>query len=112
VVGDVALEGPAGAVSPPDGVDLLAAVASAAADEPRETALVRLRSGAGWELRRESRAVRPDDEHPGWDVVEVGFSDPERLADRVTGYGADAVVLSPPAARGAVVRRLTALATS
>jgi predicted DNA-binding transcriptional regulator YafY len=43
-------------------------------------------------------------------VVEVGFSDPERFADRVTGYGADAVVLSPPEARAAVVRRLQGLA--
>ena len=43
--------------------------------------------------------------------MEIGFSDPERLADRVTGYGADAVVLGPPEARDAVVRRLTALAS-
>jgi proteasome accessory factor B len=43
--------------------------------------------------------------------VELGFTDPERLADRVTGFGADAVVLSPPAAREAVVRRLRGLAS-
>jgi len=46
----------------------------------------------------------------GWDVVEVGFSDPERLADRVCGFGADVVVLEPPDARAAVVARLRALA--
>jgi len=44
-------------------------------------------------------------------VVDLGFSDPERLADRVTGFGADAVVLSPPEARDAVVRRLKSLAS-
>ncbi|MBC7678171.1 MAG: hypothetical protein H7233_04175, partial [Pseudorhodobacter sp.] len=31
---------------------------------------------------------------------------------RVTGFGADAVVLSPPVARDAVVRRLRALVSS
>jgi proteasome accessory factor B len=111
VVGDVQLVGPAGAVRAPAGVDLRAAVERLAADEPRETAVLELRGGAGGELRREATAVRPAG-RDGWDVVEVGFSDPERLADRVAGYGADAVVLSPPAARDAVVRRLTALVRS
>ena len=111
VVGEVALEGEPGAVVPPSGLDPVAAVAALAAEEPRETATVRLRAGAGWELRRESLASRPD-EREGWDVVEIGFSDPERLADRVAGYGADAVVVGPPQAREAVVRRLSALARS
>jgi predicted DNA-binding transcriptional regulator YafY len=53
--------------------------------------------------------VIPDGD--GWDVVEVGYSDPERFADRVTGYGADAVVLAPDEAHDAVVRRLQALAS-
>jgi predicted DNA-binding transcriptional regulator YafY len=111
VVGEVELAGEEGSVTPPGDVDLRAAVARMASDEPRETAVLRLRAGAGWELRREALSVRPDDEE-GWDVVEVGFSDPERLADRVTGLGADAVVISPPAARDAVVDRLTALVRS
>ena len=108
VVGEVELLGPEGAVVAPPGVDLRAAVARMAADEPRTTAAIRVRHGSGWELRREAQAVRADGD--GWDLVEVGFSDPERLADRVTGYGADAVVLSPPEARAAVVRRLQAIA--
>jgi len=111
VVGDVVLTGPAGAVTVPDGVDLRAAVERMAGDEPRETAVLELRSGSGGELRREASSVRPADRE-GWDVVELGFSDPERLADRVAGFGADAVVLAPPAARDAVVRRLTALVRS
>jgi proteasome accessory factor B len=70
---------------------------------------VRLRRGAGWELRRQGGAVTPDSTE-GWDVVEVGYSDPERFADRVIGYGADAVVLAPQEARSAVLGRLEALA--
>ena len=101
--------GEPGAVTPPPGTDLTALVARMAGEEPRLTARVRLRAGAGWALRREATAVTPDG--AGWDLVEVGYSDPERFADRVTGYGADAVVLAPDEARDAVVRRLQALAS-
>lgn len=111
VVGDVELRGEPGAVVPPDGVDLRAVVARMAVDVPRVTALVSLRPGAGAELRRAATGQRPDPERAGWTLVEVGYSDPERLADRVAGYGADAVVLEPPPARDAVVRRLTGLAS-
>ena len=110
ILGTVRAVGERGAVVPPEGVDLRAMAARMATDEPRETARVSLRPGAGWELRREAAAEQPDPDRDGWTVVDVGFSDPERLADRVTGFGADAVVLSPPAARDAVVRRLQGLA--
>lgn len=109
ILGTVTAVGEPGAVVPPDEVDLRAMVARMATDEPRETARVSLRAGAGWELRREATAVADDPERDGWTVVDLGFSDPERLADRVTGLGADAVVLSPQSARDAVVRRLQGL---
>jgi predicted DNA-binding transcriptional regulator YafY len=80
-----------------------------AGEEPRATATVRLRAGAGWALRREAASVASDGD--GWERVEVGYSDPERFADRVAGYGADAVVLAPDEARDAVVRRLSGLAS-
>ncbi len=111
IVGDVKAVGEPGAVVPPEGVDLRAMAGRMAVDEPRETARVALRPGAGWELRREATASDEDPDRAGWTVVDVGFSDAERLADRVTGYGADAVVLSPPEAREAVVRRLRGLAS-
>jgi proteasome accessory factor B len=107
IEGEVETVGAKHAVTPP-AVDLRATVARLAGEEPRGTAEVRLRAGAGWELRREALSCTPGDD--GWDLVEVGFSDPERFADRVTGFGADAVVLGPAEAREAVVRRLTALA--
>jgi proteasome accessory factor B len=101
--------GPVGAVQPPAGTDLTALVARMAGEEPRATATVRLRTGAGWALRREAASVASDGE--GWERVEVGYSDPERFADRVAGYGADAVVIAPQEARDAVVRRLSGLAS-
>ncbi|TAL25619.1 MAG: WYL domain-containing protein [Frankiales bacterium] len=111
IQGTVTATGEPGTVVRPDGVDLRAMVGRMATDEPRETARVTLRPGAGWELRRQATASAPDPDREGWTVVDLGFSDPERLADRVTGLGADAVVLTPPAAREAVVRRLRALAS-
>lgn len=111
IQGTVTAVGEPGAVVRPEGVDLRAMAGRMATDEPRETARVTLRPGAGWELRRAATASADDPEREGWTVVDLGFSDPERLADRVTGLGADAVVLSPPAAREAVVRRLKALAS-
>ena len=111
IVGTATPVGPPGAVTPPPGTDLRAMVGRMAVDEPRTTARVSLRPGAGWELRREATATADDPARPGWTVVDTGFADPERFADRVTGYGADAVVLSPDEARDAVVRRLRGLAS-
>jgi proteasome accessory factor B len=109
IVGDVLAEGPDGGVAKPDGVDLRAMVVREADElQPHQTARVRVRSGSCWELRRSATSVTPDE--AGWEVVELSFSDTGRFADRITGYGADAVVLSPDDAREAVVRRLTALA--
>ena len=111
IVGVVTAVGEPGAVERPDGVDLRAMVERVVTGEPSETARVSLRPGAGAELRREAAASSPDPDRDGWTVVELGFSDPEWFADRITGFGADAFVLGPPAARDAVVRRLEALAS-
>jgi proteasome accessory factor B len=108
IVGAAKAEGDPGSVVVPEGQDLRALVARMAGDEHRTSARVRVRSGSCWELRRTATAVEPDGD--GWEVVVVGYGDPGRFADRVAGYGADAVVLAPDEARQAVVRRLQALA--
>jgi proteasome accessory factor B len=107
IVGPAVPIGEPGTVKVPADTDLRALVARMAGDDPTTTASVRVRSGAAWALRREATAVRPADD--GWDLLEVGYSDPERFADRVAGYGADAVVEGPDEARDAVVRRLESL---
>jgi predicted DNA-binding transcriptional regulator YafY len=107
IVGSAEPVGDAGTVKAPPGTDLRGLVARMAGEEPRISATVRLRTGTGWALRREATATAADGD--GWDRIEVGFSDPERFADRVAGYGADAVVVAPDEARTAVVRRLKAL---
>ena len=109
IVGDVVVDGASGSVVVPEGQDLQAMVRRMAEDTASILATVRVRPGTCWELRKTATAVSQD---AGWDVLTIGFSDPERFADRVAGFGADAVVLSPPEARDAVVRRLRALVSS
>jgi len=104
VVGPATAVGDPGSVTVPPGTDLRALVARMAGEEPRATAVVRVRTGMAWALRREASTVAADGD--GWDRLELGFSDPDRLADRVAGFGADVVVLAPDEARDAVVRRL------
>lgn len=107
IVGEVQSHGDPGVVTIPEGIDLRSMVGRIAAGDAATTAKVRVRTGTCWELRRSATSTEPGE---GWDVVELGYGDAERFADRVTGYGADAVVLAPDEARQAVVRRLEALA--
>ena len=106
IVGEVKELGQPGEVIVPEGVDLVAAVASEA-PRGRLTARVRVRRGAAAGLRRNFPVIGEDGD---CDVLEVAYSDPERLADRIAGYGSDAVVLDPPEIREAVVRRLRTMA--
>jgi proteasome accessory factor B len=109
IVGDVVAQGDKGVVTRPADIDLRSMVGRIANGDASTTARVRVRAGTCWELRRAARTTEPDE--AGWDVVELDYGDAERFADRVTCYGADAVVLSPDEARTAVVQRLKALAS-
>jgi proteasome accessory factor B len=95
------------AVQRPEGVDLRATVSRLAHEMPSAVAQVRVRAGHAWELRRSAGSTTPDGD--GWDLLEIGYSDPERMAERITAFGPDAVAVAPPELREAVVRRLTAL---
>ncbi len=108
VVGAVTPYGEPGTVARPHGVSLREMVARSVTETPTASATLRVRRGSGGELRRAATKVSPGPE--GWEVLEVGYSDPERLAERVTGYGADAVVVEPAEVRTAVVARLRAIA--
>lgn len=104
--GQVRLEGEPGSVSPPENLDLRAVLARAPAEAATSTARVRVRRETCWALRAEASSITADGEA---DLLEIGFADPERLADRIAGFGADAVVLAPEPARQAVLRRWRAV---
>jgi predicted DNA-binding transcriptional regulator YafY len=107
IAGEVVATGKPGAVSRPEGVDLTSVVAVYDAAVPSAVARIRVRGGRCLGLRRAASGATAAD--GDWDVVEVPYADPERLADQVLPYGADAVVLDPAEAVDVVVRRLEAL---
>jgi proteasome accessory factor B len=108
VLGAVRPVGPEGTVKVPTGIDLVAYVVDAEPPEYSRVARLRVRHGQGTWLRKIAATVEPGARGADWDVVEIGYSDPEWIADRVARQGAAAVVLSPPEVRAAVIRRLTA----
>ncbi len=108
IAGAVRPVGRPGAFTVPEGVDIRAEAARVSPpEEMRRTARVRVRAGAGHGLRRRASSVTPDGS--GWDVLEVGFSDPVTLAEEIAGYAAGAVALDPPDLREAVIRHLKGL---
>jgi predicted DNA-binding transcriptional regulator YafY len=77
--------------------------------------VVRVRRGRGIGLRRQALNISADHAHGAdgdWDLVELGYLDPARLADQVLPYGADVVVVDPPEAVEAVTHRLHALVSA
>jgi proteasome accessory factor B len=104
--GQVTFTGPAGSVVVPPGTDVRAAVRDWDADPPvpRDCKL-RIRSGAGYGLRRHAISIEPDQE-PGWDVAELNFADIGWWSEHLASFGADVVVLGPSDLRDAVIRQL------
>jgi len=107
VTGPVAVLSPAGVVQVPSDLDLVAITASLGSEVSTGTATVRVRKGAAAGLRRRAREVRPEEDH---DLLEVPYSDPDALAEQLTGYADDVVVVGPPEVRAAVIVGLRALA--
>jgi proteasome accessory factor B len=102
----VTFTGPAGTVIVPPGTDVRAAVRNWDADTPvPRSCLLRIRSGAGYGLRRHAISVEPD-EVPGWDIAELTFTDSGWWSEQLASFGADVVVLEPTDLRDAVIGRL------
>jgi proteasome accessory factor B len=118
ILGSITLTGPTNAYDPPVEVDLRAFVVRfAGATASSGTATVLVRTGAGAGLRRwasQAREATAEDDvvaaGGGWDLLRLEFADPQALAMRLAGYGADVVALEPEVVRSAVVHRLSARA--
>jgi proteasome accessory factor B len=110
VIGAVRSVGPDGTVKVPTGIDLVAYVVAAEPPEYRRTARIRIRQGQGTWLRKIAAHVAPGPRGSDWDLLEIGYDDPEWIADRVARQGSSAVVEGPAEVREAVVRRLRAQA--
>jgi len=109
--GPVTFTGPAGTVVVPPGTDVRAAVRDWDAETPvPRTCLLRIRSGAGYGLRRHAVSVDPD-EVPGWDLAELTFTDSGWWSEQLASFGPDVVVLEPSDLRDAVIGRLKGVLT-
>ena len=104
IVGNVRLTGRPGAFTPPADVDLISHVArwsGPVAHNGRATVTVRPGRAAG--LRRWATATVPA---PDGDLLTIPYSDVERLAATLVGYGADVRAESPPELRESVIQQL------
>jgi proteasome accessory factor B len=64
-----------------------------------------VRAGAAHGLRRHAVAAGPA-EQPGWDTIQVSYSDTGWWSEHLASFGADVVVLEPADLREAVIGRL------
>jgi proteasome accessory factor B len=105
ITGPVKMAGPAGSVTVPPGADVRELVKDWNVSPARDhTAVLKVRAGAGFGLRRRAAETAPDE--TGWDRVTVSFADVPWYADYLASFGPDVVVLEPPDLREAVIRRL------
>ncbi|HEY2575576.1 MAG TPA: WYL domain-containing protein [Streptosporangiaceae bacterium] len=105
IEGTVSFSGPAGSVVVPPGSDVRELVKDWDFSPPTQrTARLRVRTGAGYGLRRSAVAQRPDGE--GWDEVQVPFREIEWFGDYLASFGPDVIALEPPDLREAVIGRL------
>ena len=106
ITGPVKMAGPAGSVTVPLDADVRGLVKSWDVSPARDqVAVLRVRAGAGFGLRRWASEVTPD-EAQGWDRVTVSFADVPWYAEYLASFGPDVMVLEPPDLREAVIRRL------
>jgi proteasome accessory factor B len=107
ISGPVKNVGRAGAVHPPEGVDLLAEVAASVERPPDRTATVRIRSGRAAGLRRTAMTSQDSVDAPGWDRVTLPLGSLWDTARRIAGHGPDVVVEEPADLVDATVHLLT-----
>ena len=104
IVGNVRAIGHERAFTPPADVDLISHVARWSGPVAHQgRAIVTVRAGRAAGLRRWALDTTPG---PDFDRLTVPYSDVDRLASTLVGYGADVRVEAPPELREAVIQRL------
>jgi proteasome accessory factor B len=107
IAGPVKTVGRAGAVSTPDGIDLLAEVAATVERPADRIATVRLRAGRATGLRRTALSSQSSGDAAGWDLVTLPLGHLWDTARRIAAHGPDVVVEHPADLVDATVRLLT-----
>jgi proteasome accessory factor B len=104
--GPVTFEGAVGAVTVPEEADVRELVREWDSTPAQRTAVLQVRRGAGYGLRRSASGERPDPGRAGWDLIDVPFSDVGWYSEHLASFGADVVALQPTDLREAVISRL------
>jgi proteasome accessory factor B len=105
IEGPVKMSGPAGSITVPADADVRELVKAWDVVPPRDhEAVLRVRSGAGYGVRRYAKTDTPDGD--GWDRVTVQFGDVPWYAEYLASFGPDVMVVGPPDLREAVISRL------
>jgi proteasome accessory factor B len=105
IEGPVEFSGPAGSVTVPAGIDVRETVREwDTQPPPQRTAVLRVRQGAGYGLRRHASACVLGAD--GWDVLEAPFSDVGWFAEHLASFGTDVIALEPADLREAVMTQL------
>lgn len=112
IAGPVKTVGRAGAVRPPDGIDLLAEVAASVERPADRAATVLIRPGRAAGVRRTATAAVESVDPPGWDRVTIPLGSLWDTARRVAAHGPDVIVEEPPDLVDATIRLLTGSLTS
>lgn len=107
VDGAVSLTGPRGSVTVPPGTDVRGAVLAWDTDAapPRACKLL-VRAGVGYGLRRHPVSVSAAADRPGWDLIELNFTETGWWSEQLASFGSDVIVLEPSDLRDAVIGRL------
>jgi proteasome accessory factor B len=120
IEGEVAFTGPAGSVLVPEGTDVRETVREWDTQPPAQqrAAILRVRQGAGYGIRRyatpvpgttgvpETTSVPGNTGAGGWDTISVPFSDVGWFAEHLASFGTDVVALEPADLREAVITQL------
>ncbi len=107
VDGAVSFTGPPGSVTVPPGTDVRGAVLARDTDTaPPRVCTLLVRAGVGYGLRRHPVSVIPSPDRPGWDQIELAFTDTGWWSEHLASFGADVIVLEPSDLRDAVIGRL------
>jgi proteasome accessory factor B len=102
-----------GAFAVPEDLDLRSLARSLAPKEPTAEATVAILPGKAPTLRRRGELTTSSVALPvGFEVVKVGYSDLWTMAEEVTRYAADVIVLDPPEMRDAVITALERVAAT
>jgi proteasome accessory factor B len=110
IEGEVTVEGKPSSYEVPGGHEPREMISAVTVESEPRAAVLRVRVGAGYSLRRQATTVTSvAPEVPGdlWSLVAIDFTDTEAFAEEICSFGPDVVVESPAGLRESVIRRLT-----